>query len=76
MILKNLISRLQFPVFDLNRANNPFIRVIPAIADPSAKRIFQLSLWPDDRVYDFIENSVDSDVLLGTAAEDIIRRQL
>ena len=72
----HFIALIHFAVFDLDRADNALVGVVPAVADASAERVLDASLWPDDCVDDLLEDRVDAQVLLGTAAQDVVRVEL
>ena len=72
----HFIALIHFAVFDLDRADNALVGVVPAVADASTERVLDASLWPDDCVDDLLEDRVDAQVLLGTAAQDVVRVEL
>lgn len=72
----HFIALIHFAVFDLDRADNALVGVVPAVADTSTERALDASLWPDDCVDNLLEDRVDAQILLGTAAQDVVRVEL
>ena len=72
----HFVALIHFAVFDLNRADDALVGVVPAVADASAERVLDASLRPDDGADDLVKDRVDAEILLGTAAQNVVRGEL
>ena len=76
VVQHHFIAHVHFAVFDLDRADYSFVGVVPAVADTRSKSVLNASLRPNDRIDDLLEDRVDAQILLGTAAENVVRVEL